>query len=354
VSVLIEALTVIARRVTLDISHPGGVDDFLRIAAERDDVRYAIADEQLVAVSTFEPAAIKFLFDVLSEANLLFSNGDTAAEAVVVDMEVVPDGESPWLMISRHRHGFTTATLTAAPQPRLVTPPSWTLAETWSLFREDLRDDGPENVQSLGVDDGLEHVLDFRTGAVITGTDARSPVHRVTSGGAETPDVPLIRSEEIVGAAFSLLTRLGIPFTVDTEHGCVVLPFGLEGVEEYDVKYTTEDDRLRVMLGASSSTDSVGATVVLPFFLHQIPNGFAAAKSTHSLSLGSDGTQFVTEIDEDTGTMEMSISVQRIDGQSVEDVVERAFVQAARLGTRAVISMRRTIAGPLGQGLRRQ
>jgi hypothetical protein len=342
VSVLIEALTVIARRVSVDISHPGGVEGFLRIAAERDDVRYAIADEQLVAVSTFEPAAVAFLMKLLADANLLFSNGDTAAEAVVADMEVGPAVDSPWLTISRHPHGFTTATLAVVPQPRLVTPRSWTLAETWSLFRDDIRDDGAESVQSLGVEDGMEYVLDFRTGEVITGMDTRSPVHRVKSGDAVMPDVPLIRSAEIIRAAYSLLTRLGIPFSVDAEHQCVVLPFGLEGLQEEDLEYALEEDRLRVTLGASSITDSVGATVVLPFFLHDLPNGFDAARSIISEPLGVEPAGVHLEIDEDSGTMALSVSVRRNDDDSMEDVVERAFVQAARLGTRAVIRMRQT------------
>jgi hypothetical protein len=96
-----------------------------------------------------------------------------------------------------------------------------------------------------------------------------------------------------------------------------------------------------VTLGASSTTDSVGATVVLPFFLHDLPNGLDAAGSITSVPLGVEPAGIHLEIDDDSGTVALSISVTRNDDESMEDVVERAFVQAARLGTRAVIWMRR-------------
>jgi hypothetical protein len=343
-SVLIEALTVIARRINVEIGHPGGVDDLLRIASERTDVRYAIADEQLVAISTFEPAVAKFFLNILSDASLLFSNGDPDAEAVVVDMEIGPPAESPWLTIVRHPHGFTTATLSAAPHPRLVTPQSWTLSESWSLFREDVRDDGADSVQSLGIDDGIEYLLDFRTGEVVAGPTARSPVQRVVTGGGTTPVIPLLATVDVFSAASRLLTRLGIPFVVDSEHGCVVVPFGLERVAEEDIPYTSENDRLRVMLLSTASRDLCEAVVVLPFFLHTISKGPSIATSCATPPVVPGGLPIWTTIDEESGTIALTVSVARREAENPEDLVERTLVQTALIGTSALITFRRSLA----------
>ena len=340
-SVLIEALTLVARRINIEMAHPGGADDFLRLAAARDDVRYAIADDQLIAVSSFEPAAIQYLTEVLGEANLLFSNGDASAEAVVVDMELGPLEPSPWLTVSRHAHGFTTATLAASPSPRLVAPPSWTPAHGWTLVREDLRDAGERNVQNLGCENGKEYVLDYRTGIVHGGFEARSPVQHVEPDTDPTI-VPMARSAEVVAGAFRVLTRVGVPFIVDVEHRCVVVPFALDDVDGEDRDDVTPEDRLRVMLRASSTPESVTAVVVLPFFLHEKKNAVRWAGSVEMMETGDPAIDFVAEVDEDTGTMALVTSVARESGQSVEDVVERALTRASGLGTRGVVWTRQT------------
>ena len=340
-SVLIEALTLVARRINVEMAHSGGADDFLRLAAARDDVRYAIADDQLIAVSSFEPVAIQYLSEVLGEANLLFSNGDASAEAVVVDMELGPLESSPWLTVSRHAHCFTTATLAAEQSHRLVAPPSWTPAQGWRLVREDLRDDGERNVRSLGGENGREYLLDYRTGLVHAGFETRSPVHHVEPDTDPTV-VPMARSAEVVAAAFRLLTRIGIPFIVDVEHRCVVVPFALDDVDDENRDDVTPDDRLRVMLRASSTPESVTAVVVLPFFLHEKKNAVRWAGSVEMMETGWPAIEFVAEVDEDTGTMALVTSVARQDGQCVEDVVERALTRASGLGTRGVVWTRQT------------
>ena len=341
-SVLIEALTLVARRINVEMAHPGGADDFLRLAAARDDVRYAIADEQLIAVSSFDPAAIQYLTEVLAEANLLFSTGDASAEAVVVDMELGPLEPSPWLTVSRHAHGFTKATLAVAPSVKLVAPPSWTPAHGWTLIRKDLRDDGEENVRSLGCEDGKEYILDYRTGIVHGIFESTSPVHRVKSTDTDLTIVPMTQSADVVAAAFRLLTRVEIPFIVDVEHRCVVVPFALDDVDDEDRDDVTPEDRLRVMLCASSTPESVTAVVVLPFFLHETKNAVRWAGSVEMMETGDPAIDFVAEVDEDTGTMALVTSVARKTGQSVEEVVERALTRASGLGTRAVVWMRQT------------
>lgn len=51
------------------------------------------------------------------------------------------------------------------------------------------------------------------------------------------------------------------------------MSFALDDVDDVDREDVTPEDRLRVMLRASSTPESVTAAVVLPFFLHETKNG---------------------------------------------------------------------------------
>ena len=139
-----------------------------------------------------------------------------------------------------------------------------------------------------------------------------------------------------------MLTRLGIPFIVDVEHRCVVVPFALDDVDDEDRADVTPEDRLRVMLRASPTPESVTAIVSLPFYLHETKNAVRWAGLVEMMETGDPAIDFVAEVDEDTGTMGLVTSVAREDGQSVEDVVERALTRASGIGTRGVVWMRQT------------
>jgi hypothetical protein len=219
--------------------------------------------------------------------------------------------------------------------------------------REDLRDAGDDNVRSLGCENGKEYLLDYRTGIVHSGFETRSPVHHVEPD-ADPTAVPMARSAEVVAAAFRLLTRLGIPFIVDVEHRCVVVPFALDDVDEKDRDDVTAEDRLRVMLRASSTPESVTAVVVLPFYLHETRDAVRWAGMVEAMETGDTAVDFVAEVDEDTGTMALVTSVTRKDAQSVEDIVECALTTASGLGTRGILFMRQTTLRVLSRRSRRR
>lgn len=67
------------------------------------------------------------------------------------------------------------------------------------------------------------------------------------------------------------------------------------------------------------------------------------------METGDPAIDFVAEVDEETGTMALVTSVARKDGQSVEDVVERALTRASGLGTRGVVWTRQTTLGALAR-----
>ena len=195
-SVLIEAMTLVVARHALDRALPGGTAAFLQSAAARPDVRYAIADAHLVAVSTLAPAALDALKNQLAPYGIHHRDGGAA---VLVDMEMGPLGLCAWLTVRRHPHGLTIAAhrRIAAQAPRLVTPRAWRPTQSWQLARTDLRDDPAAQLLYLGGAHGRAQHLDFRTGAVLTGFAAPSPVRVIAPGVAEGLQDPVLPSRPV-------------------------------------------------------------------------------------------------------------------------------------------------------------
>jgi hypothetical protein len=84
-SVLIEALTLVMRRTTLDASYPGGADAMMDwLTGEGVDARWVVEDEHLIAAS-FLTADLEPVIDVLLDRGFLLLEEDGNSDAVVVD-----------------------------------------------------------------------------------------------------------------------------------------------------------------------------------------------------------------------------------------------------------------------------
>ncbi|MDQ8172911.1 MAG: hypothetical protein P3B76_09530 [Gemmatimonadota bacterium] len=332
-SVLIEAMTLVVARHALDRARPGGTAAFLQSAAARPDVRYAIADAHFVAVSTLAPAALDALGNQLAPYGIHRRDG---GKAVLVDMEMGPLGLCEWLTVRRHPHGLTIAAhrRIAAQAPRLVTPPAWRPTQSWQLARTDLRDDPAAQLLHLGDAHGRAQHLDFRTGAVLTGFAAPSPVRVIQAGAAAARQAPVLPSQPVMTAALRVLAGIGATFRLDGDQRGLVLVFHLD---DHDGAVSAPDDRLRVLLHPDSTPAVLRVDVVLPCLVggsaaeHTAANLAALAR----VSVRDDVDQLSAHHDAETGTVALMATIPRRRRESLVRAVGRAFAVAAHIGTAA-------------------
>lgn len=178
-SVLIEALTVVVPRSALEAKFPGGTEAYIAAAAASESpARYAVADEQLTAVSYLAPEEATRLIDSLLELGLVESEDNVAGDIAFVDQHYGPSTECAWLEWKRHDDGYTYCWLAGAEPGELAVPESWSPAQSIALVRHDIRDE-PGRMMRLAEEDGLEIWLDFKTGRQI------AAVPQPASEGAE-------------------------------------------------------------------------------------------------------------------------------------------------------------------------
>ena len=326
-------MTLVVARHALDAAVPGGTAAFLQAAAARPDVRYAIADTHLVAVSTVAPAALDALGNQLALYGIHRRDGGAA---VLVDMEMGPLGLCEWLTVRRHPHGLTIAAhrRTTARAPRLVTPSAWRPTQSWQLARTDLRDSAAAQLLHLGGAHGRAQHLDVRTGAVLTGFAAPSPVRVIQAGAAAARQASVLPSEPVMTAARRVLAGIGATFRLDAEQRGLVLVFHLD---DHDGAVSAPDDRLRVLLHPDSTPAVLRVDVVLPCLVsgrageHTAANLAAIAR----VSVRDDVEQLSAHHDPETGTVALMATIPRRRRESLVHAVGRAFAVAARIGTTA-------------------
>lgn len=114
-SVLIEALSLVVRRITLDVSYPGGADGFLEAMCAADcPARRLCSDDKLVSVSFFTPDDVTTVVDSLRKHGIVELEGNTFHELAIIDQREGPTLPCDWLEWRQHRDGFTYAWLAGA------------------------------------------------------------------------------------------------------------------------------------------------------------------------------------------------------------------------------------------------
>jgi hypothetical protein len=167
-SVLIEALTLVVRKITLEISYPGGADAFLDATLKLDaPPRYACnGDLWLVNVSFYDSDHSTPAERLLRDAGLVGVDERSLEyfEYVFVDQLLGPTMPCPWLNWQRHKGGFTLAWDASQKVGDLAAPDGWTPAQSRALTRTDAREDRGRMLR-LAEEEGFETYLDFETGA---------------------------------------------------------------------------------------------------------------------------------------------------------------------------------------------
>lgn len=166
-SVLVEALSVIVRRSSLDAMFPGGAEAYLAAArAPESPARFGVSDEELTSVSFLTPEDATRFIEALVEQGLTETEEGTPGDIAFVDQHYGPSVECPWIQWAKHDDGFTYCWLAGREPGDVAVPEGWSPAQSMSLVRHDIRDE-PGRMMRLAEEDGLEIWLDFKTGRQI-------------------------------------------------------------------------------------------------------------------------------------------------------------------------------------------
>lgn len=163
-SILVEALTLVMRRTTLNASYPGGAEAMLAWLAEEDvQARWVVADEFLVAAS-FLTKEIYPVVDALIERGFLFSENDGNQDVLVVDALLGLPSHTSWLEWAPPKgEQFSVCWLAGTSPGELAIPEGHTPGLN-APMRANIRWD-PDMIR-LGAEADSEFWLNTRTGRV--------------------------------------------------------------------------------------------------------------------------------------------------------------------------------------------
>lgn len=202
--IVIEALTLVVPRSTLEKQWPGGVADFFEFSRSVKGARFAIADSALVGVGFFDPEDSVPLGDRLETWGIHpFADADAddaprAGGFVIVDQRLGPLVPCDWLRWWREPEGHTTAWSVETETSELVAPPNWTPKRSRELVRTDDRDDR-ERLFALGSTQDVEHWLEFDSGNIVSSPVVLSPLEQRAAQDARR--ATLLRVQSALRAA---------------------------------------------------------------------------------------------------------------------------------------------------------
>jgi len=166
-SVLIEAITLVVRRLSADIGYPGGSDAFLQATLELEQPpRYVCnGDPLLLNLSFYNADHLRPAAELLQKSGLIDVDDDTKEflDFAYVDQASGPTMPCSWLAWKKHKEGFTLAWDTSAEIGDMAAPDDWTVRRSREITHTDMRDD-KERLFHLATEDGFDTYLDLRTG----------------------------------------------------------------------------------------------------------------------------------------------------------------------------------------------
>ena len=185
-SVLVEAVTLVVRRQSLDRAYPGGAEAFLCAARALEcPPRFACAsDPLLVNVSFGNADHVTKAIELLKAHGLVDAANGEAMDFVVMHQFVGPTRVCPWLEWERFTDSVTVAWMKGSAPGELAAPQDWT-AEDPCIIGGDDETTPSERFLPLAVNDGTEILLDLDTGSQVERraeveaeeAEASTPVH---------------------------------------------------------------------------------------------------------------------------------------------------------------------------------
>ncbi len=168
-SVLIEGVTLVVRRLRFDALYPGGATAFLRAARDlTPPPRFACADDPLLLNISFDAA--EYAAPAIELLRFVGLRGIEDSVYEAIDFTLIDEHQDnypgyPWLLWHRHEHGFTYGWDPGADVGAVAGPPAWARHRSGNGERQ-VAGSETEHGIVLASENGARSYLDFRTGAI--------------------------------------------------------------------------------------------------------------------------------------------------------------------------------------------
>jgi len=184
-SIFIESLTVVVRRLTLDVSWSGGSDAYLSTALSADSLASLVCtDDVLTAVSFASAVGCEVWLDRLADCGIVHLGDERSVDIVCIDELSGPSTPCDWIEWRQSPDGFTYAWLAGTDPGEVVAPTMRRREEArWHAPRAEEGDS--QHMIQLASENGLDYWLDLDTGRQIVAL-AQPPA----SGASEQPSPP--------------------------------------------------------------------------------------------------------------------------------------------------------------------
>ena len=196
-AVLVEAISVIVRRRSVETHFAGGLAGFRRAVPNRS----YCADGTLLRAGFMAPKDVAAFVSILEAGGLTFLRDDQAVDLTVVDQLRGSTVPAPWLEVGKYAIG-PTANVTAAwaaneARGPLATPDGWIFEESLSASHHFVsHEEFNERLLFLRREDRADVYLDRATGKEVF-------IGRAAARG-DTPEARFVRLEGIAGTAFEV------------------------------------------------------------------------------------------------------------------------------------------------------
>ena len=157
--VLVEAISVLVRRATLEASYPGGVPQY---DTDCPNGTFCM-DAHLTRVGFMLPSDVQAYVARLERSGLRFMEGGKCKDIAIVDQLRGSTMPCDWVLVGTHPKGFTVAWYPGTSPTPMVCPNGWSLEQIRELhFSGDT--EAPGRLLRLSESEGLISYLDMKTG----------------------------------------------------------------------------------------------------------------------------------------------------------------------------------------------
>ena len=167
-SVLVEALTLVVQRLSLDFGYPGGADAFVEAALRMDQAPRFVChgDPRLINLSFNDPEHVGPTAALLREHGLIEVEDEKAIDFVCIDQQTGPTMPCEWIEFRRHDDGYSYAWVAGTELGDMAAPDDWTPERLLNPARSDIPDEDGRLFR-LASEEGVETYLDLTTGEQI-------------------------------------------------------------------------------------------------------------------------------------------------------------------------------------------
>ena len=192
-SVLVEAISVIVRKNTLEQKYPGGLNRYIQDCPNRT----FCMDEHLTRIGFMTPSDVGSFIGSLQIKGLIFLHNGSAIDIAVVDQREGLTMPCDWIEFGSDPAGFSKCWLKGAKSDQVAVPQGWKLEGSLSAsFNFIDAQKVEQQLQFLRQEDGIDVFFDKETGKEIYARHphgSRRSLPLTASAKASMPVTPIVK-----------------------------------------------------------------------------------------------------------------------------------------------------------------